>query len=65
MDYKDYLINHSPIELSYIAGKMWPENKAAKSYLSKKLSGERPWTEKDNALAKKVINELGDELSKL
>lgn len=65
MDFKEYLTTVCPVDKAYIANRMWPENKAAKSYLSKKLSGERPWTEKDNDLAKRVINEIGIELSKL
>jgi hypothetical protein len=65
MDFKEYILNDCPIEKSVIAERMWPTNKAAKSYLSKKLSGERSWTDKDNALAKKVVNELGIELSLL
>jgi hypothetical protein len=65
MDFKEYIINQCPIDKAFIAERMWPTNKGAKSYLSKKLSGERPWTEKDNALAKQVINDFGIELSKL
>jgi len=66
MDYKEYLLNQSAINLAYIASKMWPTNKNAKSYLSTKLNDKgRPWTEKDNELAKKVINELGSELAAL
>lgn len=65
MDYKEYLINTCPIDLSLIASKMWPSNSSAKIYLSMKLNGKRPWTEKDNLLAKKVINEIGHELKDL
>lgn len=65
MDFKEYIIERCPIDKAFIAEKMWPTNKAAKSYLSKKLNGERPWNEKDNALAQKVINELGEVLINL
>lgn len=67
MDFKDYLLNECPIDLSIIAGKMWPTNKNAKSYLSMKLNDNagRTWTAKDNALAQRVINDMGEELCKL
>lgn len=68
MDYKEFLLNQSAINLAYIAKKMWPTNKNAMSYLSTKLNGSNPqrqWTEKDNQLAKKAINDLGDLLINL
>ena len=66
MDYKEYLLKQDAINLAYIASKMWPTNKGAKSYLSTKLSDYgRPWTDKDNELAKKALNELGNELASL
>lgn len=65
MDFKEYLINTCPVDLSVIAARMWPNNAASKIYMSMKLNGKRPWTEKDNLLAKKVINELGEELKAL
>jgi hypothetical protein len=68
MDYKEYLLNQSAVNLQYIAQKMWPTNKNAKSYLSTKLNGtdpKRPWTEKDNQLAKAALNELGIHLTGL
>ena len=67
MDYKDYLLKQSAINLSYIAEKMWPTNKNAKSYLSTKLNDtdpKRPWTESDNEKAKHAINSLGLQLIK-
>lgn len=66
MDYKEYLLNQSAVSLSYIAKKMWPHNKNAKSYLSTKLHGadlKRPWTAADNESAKQALNELGKHLS--
>ena len=65
MDFKEYLRTSCPVDLAIIAAKMWPTNAAAKTYLSMKLNDKRPWTEKDNALAKKVLNEIGIELSNL
>ncbi|ASU34392.1 hypothetical protein [Mucilaginibacter xinganensis] len=63
MDYKEYLLKQSAINLSYIAERMWPGNKYAKSYLSTKLNdGGRPWTDTDNNNAERVINELGLQL---
>lgn len=65
MDFKEYILTVCPVDKAFVAERMWPTNKAAKSYLSKKLSGERSWTDKDNELAKKVINEIGEELANL
>lgn len=63
MDYKEYLLKQSAVNLSYIAEKMWPTNKNAKSYLSTKLNDKgRPWTESDNTKAKQAIKELGFKL---
>lgn len=65
MDYKQYLLKQSAVNLSYIAEKMWPTNKNAKSYLSTKLNGtdpKRPWTNADNERAKQAIKELGFKL---
>lgn len=67
MDFKKYIIEQTAVDLGYIARKMWPDNKSAKTYLSRKLNGTdgRTWTQKDNELAKRVLNELGIELAKL
>lgn len=63
MDYKEYLLKQSAINLSYIAQKMWPTNKNAKSYLSTKLNDKgRPWTESDNEKARLAIKELSVQL---
>lgn len=61
----DYLKNSRAINASVIAERMWPKNKTAKSYMSRKLNGERPWTAKDEQLAIKVLHDLGVELSEL
>lgn len=67
MDYKEYLLNQSAINLQYIAESMWPTNKNAKSYLSTKLNNKdpkRPWTASDNEKAGIAIHELGLKLIK-
>lgn len=61
----EYLKSSRAINASAIAEKMWPSNKTAKSYMSRKLNGERPWTDKDEQLAIKVLHELGVELTSL
>lgn len=61
----EYLKNSRAINASVIAEKMWPTNKTAKSYMSRKLNGERPWTDKDEQLAIKVLHDLGVELTSL
>lgn len=65
MDYKEYLINQSDVQLSAVASLMWPTNKNAKVYLSMKLKGARPWTESDNEKAEKALHALGRKLIKL
>jgi len=65
MDFKQYLIDQTDVQLHAIASRMWPNNKNAKVYLSMKLKGDRPWTAKDNELAKKALNDLGAHLSSL
>lgn len=64
MTAKDY-IKSGPIDLTYIAGKMWPGNKNAQVYLSMKLNDKRPWTEKDEKNASKILHDLGTELNDL
>ena len=65
MDYRQYLLSTGAIRVGYIAEKMWPNNKKAKSYLSSKLSGKLNWSVADNQKAKKALNDLGRELIKL
>lgn len=62
MDYKDYLLNTHAVRLAYIAQKMWPNNKNAKSYLSSKLTGKLNWSAADNKKAKNAIKALGFQL---
>jgi hypothetical protein len=65
MDYKQYLIDQKDLQLSAIANRMWKNNKNAKVYLSMKLKGDRPWTEKDNITAHAALVELGKVLIEL
>ena len=65
MKAKDFLLNDSPVNLKYVAGKMWPTNKSADTYMSRKLNGDRPWTEKDEQKAIEVLNELADRIKSL
>jgi hypothetical protein len=62
MDFKEYLNTQSEIDLAPIATEMYPGNSAARVYLSKKLKGERNWTDNDNELARLAINKLGKKL---
>lgn len=63
MDYKEYLLNQSAVNLAYIAKQMWPTNKNAKSYLSTKLHDKgRPFTEEDEKKARAALKELGVKL---
>lgn len=65
MDYKEYLLNQTAINLKYIAEKMWPTNTNAQTYLSRKINGKgRPWTNLDNEKAQIAIHELGLQLIK-
>jgi len=67
MDVKQFLLKSKELNLSGIAELMWPTNKSAASYLSRKLHGidNRTFTQKDAALALKVLNELGVKISQL
>ena len=67
MKAKDFLTNEPTVSLGYVAKKMWPTNRRAENYLYLKLNGKdpkRPWTEKDEELACKVLYELGVDLQK-
>lgn len=65
MTVEDYLKNHCKVEFAFIASKMWPTNKDAGTYLSKKLKGERPFTKRDAEKALAVLKDLSIELSNL
>lgn len=58
---KEFLKNEKDINVYSIAHKMWPNNKGAHVYLSKKLNGldNRVFTSKDAELALKVLKDLG------
>lgn len=65
MDVKDFLKSNKTLNLSEVATLMWPNNKSAKTYLSRKLNGERPFTKKDALRAKAILTQLGVELTEL
>ena len=65
MDYREYLTNQTELQLTAVAKLMWPKNKNAKVYLSMKLNGTRPWTNKDDHLAKDAIQQIADKLTAL
>lgn len=66
MTVKEYLLTkNEAVSQAYIARKMWPENPTSKSYLSNKLAGRLPWTEKNEEDARKILHDLGIELSNL
>lgn len=64
MEFKEYLLSQSQVHLSEIAFRMWPNNKTANNYLSKKLHGKMgfTFTEKDDKLARQALKELGIKL---
>ena len=68
MNAKEFLKVEKSLNLTAIAENMWPDNKAAKSYLTRKLSdsgSSRPWTESDEVLASKVLNELAIRIAEI
>jgi hypothetical protein len=67
MDVKEFLLRSRELNLSGIAELMWPTNKRAASYLSRKLNGldNRSFTEKDAELALKVLKDLGHRIQLL
>ena len=64
MDFKEYLLTQKEFQLSALAKLMWPDNKAADSYLSKKLNNldGRTFTVNDEILARKALKALGVKL---
>lgn len=67
MDVKEFLLTSKELNLSGIAELMWPSNKGAASYLSRKLHGidNRTFTQKDSELALKVLKDLGVRIDSL
>lgn len=63
MTMQEFLKTNRNINLTEIARLMWPGNANAKTYMSKKLSGKRPWTSSDTAKAKEALNEIYDNFS--
>lgn len=67
MTVEEFLKNNPPVDLSYIAKKMFPNNKYAKQYLSNKLNNNdnRKFTKKDAEKALQDLKELSNELNTL
>lgn len=65
MDLVNYLKVQTDLNLKEIAFKMWPKHKSANTYLSTKLNGGRPFTDKDKKKLRKILKELGLELIEL
>lgn len=67
MTVEDYLKNDCKVDLGYIASEMYPSNKSAISYLSKKLNKKdnRTFTKKDGELAINALKKLSIEISSL
>lgn len=64
MDFKEYLKTQTDFQLSALARLMWPDNKTADTYLSKKLNelDGRKFTDKDEIEARKALKILGVKL---
>ena len=64
MDFKEYLLTQSKFNLAKLAFLMWPDNKTAPHYLSKKLHNisNRKFTKADEDLARECLAKLGKEL---
>lgn len=64
MNFKEYLLKQSQVQLSEIAFRMWPGNNTAPNYLSKKLHDKMglTFTSNDDILARKALGELGIKL---
>lgn len=58
-------LKSGPVDIKYVANKMWPSNKNANVYMSMKLNGKRSWTKDDEEKAVKILAELGSELTSL
>lgn len=67
MNFKDYLLNQSQVQLSEIAYTMWPNNTTAPNYLSKKLHDRLglTFTANDEILARNALAELGIKLGEI
>ena len=64
MTAKEFLLNDDRISAKGIAKLMWPNNKHANTYLSKKLNDKNglTWTDADEAKALAVFSQLKIEL---
>ena len=67
MTVEEFLKNHCKIDLGFIASEMYPSNKSAISYLSKKLNKKdnRTFTKKDAELALSVLKKYCEGISTL
>ena len=67
MTVEKYLKNEPPIKLAFIAGKMYPNNKSANTYLINKLNGNdnRKFTKKDSELAILALKDICKDISKI
>jgi Lon protease-like protein len=65
MDLKEFLISDKTLNRSELARRMWPSNKKPESYLSQKLTGMLPFTQKDAQRALKVLNEIAQDMNAL
>jgi hypothetical protein len=67
MKIKEYLMTTDEINVAYVARQMFPSNKSAHTYISRKLNGTdgRSWTQKDEDSAKVILNQLGEKLKNL
>ena len=67
MTVEEYLKNETPIKLAFIAGKMYPNNKSASTYLINKLNenDNRKFTKKDSELAILALKDICKDINKI
>lgn len=62
----EYLKKDSLVNLEVLANRVWPGNSNARSYLSRKINGGRPFTDEDAAKIKSALLEiLSEEISRV
>lgn len=61
MTVEQYLKDKCPIDLKRVAALMYPSNLSANAYLSRKLNGARPFTQKDTLAAINALKSIGAE----
>lgn len=57
-----FIRDEKSINRTEIANAMWPDNKHAKTYMSKKMKGHIEWTDKDEKKAREVLALLGKKI---